>query len=303
MKIRLTVRQYTLEAQGFLDELVPAFERYGIELVSANPDLEILLGKGTDTENRICWGELGKGASNRLLNRILGETKSRIWSLCGIMKEEAIARVSTLSVASLRVTVTEPKVGQIFLFAYALEETSYPDFEYECGRLLELFQEYVFSTGERTKAEYIVHELRSRGLKIATAESYTSGRVAAELTSVSGASEVFYSGFVPYTESAKNKYLSVDKKTLALDGAVSINAVYQMAVGTLKSTGADVVIATTGYAGPSGKDVGKCFVAVGDSKRIYIYEQHFVGSRSEITEMGVAQALDYTVRYLLGNLK
>ena len=91
---------------------------------------------------------------------------------------------------------------------------------------------------------------RARGWTIATAESLTGGLVAAALTSVGGASDVFRGGVVAYALDAKEGVLGVPQEVLAAWGPVSEQVAAAMAEGARRLFGADVGVATTGAAGP-----------------------------------------------------
>jgi nicotinamide-nucleotide amidase len=89
--------------------------------------------------------------------------------------------------------------------------------------------------------------------------------VAAEITTVPGASKVFRGSVTAYATELKHELLGVDATLLAQSGAVDPQVAAQMAVGVRKALGADWGLATTGVAGPEpqdGKPVGTVFVAV-----------------------------------------
>ena len=93
--------------------------------------------------------------------------------------------------------------------------------------------------------------------KITTAESCTAGWIAKLLTDVPGSSEWFESGWVCYSNAAKMRDLGVAEDTLTRSGAVSEPAVREMATGALERSGADLAIAVSGIAGPTGATQGK----------------------------------------------
>ena len=96
---------------------------------------------------------------------------------------------------------------------------------------------------------------RKRRQKIATAESCTGGMVAAALTAIPGSSDVVDSGFVTYSNAAKESMLGVAKKTLEQFGAVSKEPVAkEMAAGALKHSNAQLAVSITGIAGPGGSE-------------------------------------------------
>ena len=138
---------------------------------------------------------------------------------------------------------------------------------------------------------------RSRGLKVATAESCTGGLVAGALTEIAGSSDVVDRGFVTYSNAAKHAMLGVAEATLARHGAVSRETAEAMARGALGHADADLAVAITGIAGPGGgsaaKPVGLVhFAAAARDGRLIHRERRFgdIG-RSEVRRLSVAEAL------------
>ena len=115
-------------------------------------------------------------------------------------------------------------------------------------------------------AQRVVTENIAAGRTIALAESCTGGLVAAALTEIPGSSAVFGSGYVTYSNDAKMKMLGVNADILDTFGAVSVAVAWAMAQGALKKSGADIVVAISGVAGPDGgtekKPVGTVVFAV-----------------------------------------
>ncbi|WP_028914094.1 CinA family protein [Pseudorhodobacter ferrugineus] len=103
-------------------------------------------------------------------------------------------------------------------------------------------------------ATAVLAAARAKGITLATAESCTGGMVAAALTDIAGASDVFDRGFVTYSNAAKIAMLGVSPETLATDGAVSEAVAVEMASGALKAAGVGIAIAITGIAGPGGSE-------------------------------------------------
>jgi nicotinamide-nucleotide amidase len=125
-------------------------------------------------------------------------------------------------------------------------------------------ERYVFSRDERSTPQLVVDLLRERGLTLGTAESCTGGLVAARLTDVPGASDVFRGGLVAYANEVKEARLGVPGAVLAAHGAVSAETAAAMAHGARSVLGVDVAVAVTGVAGPGGgtpeKPVGLVFL-------------------------------------------
>jgi nicotinamide-nucleotide amidase len=101
-------------------------------------------------------------------------------------------------------------------------------------------------------AREIVTACTERGLKIATAESCTGGLIAATLTEIAGSSAVVDRGFVTYSNGAKIEMLGVPEELIDRFGAVSEEVARAMAEGALARSDADLAVAVTGVAGPSG---------------------------------------------------
>lgn len=99
--------------------------------------------------------------------------------------------------------------------------------------------------------------LIKRQWKLATAESCTGGMIASSLTDVAGSSEWFERGYVTYSNDAKHQDIGVDMALINQYGAVSIEVAQAMAQGALKTSHAQVALATTGVAGPTGGSVDK----------------------------------------------
>jgi nicotinamide-nucleotide amidase len=149
----------------------------------------------------------------------------------------------------------------------------------------------------------VVHALKRQGLMLATAESCTGGWVAQVITSVAGSSEWFDRGFVAYTNLAKREMLGVSTTILSRHGAVSEQCARAMAEGALTHSHAQVALAITGIAGPSGgtpeKPVGTVCFAWAAKKRDTNSAKHlFTGDRESVRRQSVAMALQGLLEYL-----
>ncbi len=161
--------------------------------------------------------------------------------------------------------------------------------------LLDGLGDTVYAMNDVSLEEQLVQLLKIRGKKLSVAESFTGGGIAKRITSVSGASEVYFEGVNTYAEGAKIKRLGVSEYGLKTVGAVSDQTAYEMALGLLNTGDCDISIATTGLAGPksdrSALPVGLCFIAVGTKEKIFVYRYKFDGNRKEITEKAINYAL------------
>ncbi len=140
--------------------------------------------------------------------------------------------------------------------------------------------------------------LLRRGWMVATAESCTGGLIAQQLTEIGGSSVWFERGFVTYSNAAKIEALGVRADTLAAHGAVSSETAAAMVEGVLAHSQADVAVAVTGIAGPSGgtpdKPVGTVWFgfAVRDAK-VETIIKHFDGDRQAVRAAAALFALQY----------
>ncbi|MFF8973695.1 CinA family protein [Streptomyces sp. NPDC014995] len=155
----------------------------------------------------------------------------------------------------------------------------------------------------------VVRLLTVRGETLAVAESLTGGLVAAEITSVPGASQAFRGSVTAYATALKQELLGVDPGLLAARGAVDPQVAAQMAAGVRKALGADWGIATTGVAGPDpqdGQPVGTVFVAVdgpsgpdsGSASGGKVEALRLNGDRAEIRRESVRSVLAVLLREL-----
>ncbi|MFA9440790.1 CinA family protein [Uliginosibacterium sp. sgz301328] len=138
--------------------------------------------------------------------------------------------------------------------------------------------------------------LRARGWRMASAESCTGGLVSALITEIAGSSDWFERGFVTYSNEAKIEMLDVRPDTLAKHGAVSEATVLEMVAGALARSRADVAVAISGIAGPSGgtaqKPVGTVCLAWGSRSAPGVaVTHHYAGDRQAVRRQAARNAL------------
>ncbi len=158
-----------------------------------------------------------------------------------------------------------------------------------------------------TLSAQLGEQLLSRRLTVTCAESCTGGGVASAITDVPGSSQWFHVGFVTYANQSKQQLLGVPAEVLLSEGAVSKSVVEFMALGALKSSDADIAVAVSGVAGPSGgteeKPVGLvwfCWVKRNDGN-VHLMEAEsfqFKGGRSAIRVAAIDQALKGLIKIL-----
>ncbi|MFT5935560.1 MAG: nicotinamide-nucleotide amidase [Pseudohongiellaceae bacterium] len=146
-------------------------------------------------------------------------------------------------------------------------------------------------------ATNVSHLLIDKGLVVSTAESCTGGWIAQVLTSLAGSSAWFDTGFVTYSNEAKQRLLNVPADYFYEDapGAVSEETVRAMTHGAIKCSLARVAVAVSGVAGPAGgsveKPVGTVWIAWQWDEKTLAQCFQFTGDRRQIRAATVAKAL------------
>ncbi len=137
--------------------------------------------------------------------------------------------------------------------------------------------------------------LQARNRMLSTAESCTGGMIAAACTELPGSSLWFERGFVSYSNAAKTDLLGVPADLIAAHGAVSEAVARAMALGALSHSQAQVAVAVTGVAGPSGgspdKPVGTVWLAWAMDGQVQAERRQFSGDRRAVRQATVEYAL------------
>lgn len=186
-----------------------------------------------------------------------------------------------------------------------------PDAEAKLAALLDakqaelesLLPDLTYGHEDQTLQQVIGQILLAQGKQFGTAESCTGGYVAHLITSVPGSSAYFPGTVVTYSYEMKTKLLGVQPETLTQHGAVSEQAVREMASGALNTLGVDVALAISGIAGPGGgtpeKPVGTVWMAVADRQRSVAVKQVFGRDRLKNIQLTGTYALNLVRKFLL----
>ncbi|WP_354004346.1 CinA family protein [Ramlibacter pallidus] len=147
----------------------------------------------------------------------------------------------------------------------------------------------------RALCEDLARALLARGWMLATAESCTGGMIAAACTDLAGSSQWFERGFVTYSNAAKSELLGVDAALIEQHGAVSEVVARAMAFGAVRQSRAQVSVAVTGVAGPSGgsaqKPVGTVWFGFSVDGQLTSETRRFEGDRAAVRQATVDHAL------------
>jgi len=144
--------------------------------------------------------------------------------------------------------------------------------------------------------------LKLKGLWLATAESCTGGLLGYLITSIGGSSEYYLGGFITYSNFAKERFLNMSSVTLKSFGAISREAVLEMARGTREAFKEEqdisriIGVSVSGIAGPGGgsseKPVGTVWIGISSAMGDDAICFHFEGDRGEIKAQSARQALE-----------
>jgi nicotinamide-nucleotide amidase len=167
----------------------------------------------------------------------------------------------------------------------------------------EIIGSYIYTEKGEELQEIIGMLLKKDSLTLAVAESFTGGLIADRITDIPGSSTYFLGSVVTYSNKSKRHLLHVNEKTIEKYGAVSKQAVEEMAHGVQKLFGCDCAIASTGIAGPTGatdtKSVGLCFLAALYHDKIITKQFNFGTDRRINKERGAVAGLELLRKLLL----
>jgi len=150
-------------------------------------------------------------------------------------------------------------------------------------------------------AQEILTRMVESGRTLSTAESCTSGRIAASLTQVSGSSDYFQGGLVAYQDSLKVRFLGVNQTDIDVYDVVSRPVVGQMVRGACELFHTDFAIASTGYAGEGahGIPAGTIWIGWGSSNEVHSLCLNLHEGREQNTAQATTQALESFLRFLI----
>ena len=249
-------------APGFLVEAGPA------RLACLPGPPREMRGVATDE----LFGRVSRGdAPMRRHLFLFGLSESRLADLAGDwMGRDANPRVGVLA---------SQGVLELKFTALGMTEEDSASLEARHAEALERFGAWVFSAEQGDLGGVLVEELLAADCSVAVAESCTGGQVSERLCGIPGVSAVLRESLVTYSNEAKSSRLGVPPELIATHGAVSDEVAAAMARGLQETSGARLVGAVTGIAGPGGgsdaKPVGRVHFAVGLDGAFSTHERTF----------------------------
>ena len=153
------------------------------------------------------------------------------------------------------------------------------------------------------ESEYFFKNCLKKNLIVTAAESCTGGMISSAIVHVNGSSRIFKSSLILYSNDMKSKLLNIPNDLIKKNGAVSEIVAFNMAKNSLKKLKADLSIAVTGIAGPTGgsvnKPVGLVWIGIGTKEKIITKKYQFIGNRLEIRQKTTLESLKVANKVIL----
>ena len=153
------------------------------------------------------------------------------------------------------------------------------------------------------ETEKLYYNCIKNRLTVTTAESCTGGMISSAIVHINGSSKIYKSSFIVYSNDMKSALLNISNDLITKNGAVSEIVAHNMAKNSLKILKADLSIAVTGIAGPTGgsidKPVGLVWIGIGTKEKIITNKYQFDGNRLEIRQKTTFQSLKLANKFIL----
>jgi nicotinamide-nucleotide amidase len=174
----------------------------------------------------------------------------------------------------------------------------------ELDKLYPLIQDILFGTEDNLDIEEVIAGLLTKkGWTLATAESFTGGKIAETITAIPGASAYFKGSVVCYATEVKTKVLHVPQQMINDFSVVSEPVAVAMAKGVQQLMQTDFAIATTGNAGPTKGDsqaeVGSVFIGIATPNHVFAQEFQMGNHRERIVQKSVNKAFEMLQKEIL----
>jgi len=144
--------------------------------------------------------------------------------------------------------------------------------------------------------------LRQKGLTLGVVESATGGLISHRITNIAGSSDYYKGSVTAYSNEAKIKVVGVKADTINQYGAVSPQVAEEMAQGGRKILAADICLADTGIAGPTGatpgKPLGLFYIGLSHQAGTFSRKHNFQGNREQNKHLAAEAALSWLKEYL-----
>jgi nicotinamide-nucleotide amidase len=174
----------------------------------------------------------------------------------------------------------------------------------ETAKLYALIGDIIYGEEEDGSIEAGVAKLlTSRKMTLATAESFTGGKIAEQITAIPGASAYFLGSVVSYATQVKIDVLKVPEELVKKNSVVSAEVAKAMAVNVRELLKADFAVATTGNAGPTKGDseapIGTVFIAIATPNEVLVEKFTMGNHRTRIVQKAVHKVFQMLQKEIL----
>jgi nicotinamide-nucleotide amidase len=254
----------------------------------------IITMPGPPREMKLMWTQQ---IMPRLQQKIAGAViVSKTIKTFGLTEAEVDERASPFLPATNPSLGTYAKVDGIYLRITAKANTEGKAQELITKRendLRAVLNDYIWGVDTETLEGITGVLLTTKGLSLATMESYTGGFLANVITNVPGSSKYFKGGLIAYTDESRTAF-GLSKQLISNHGAVSSQAVEAMATIAREKLGVSIGISLTGVMGPEeigGQPVGTIFIGLDDGQHRQSITKNYPGNRLQIKQRAVTSAL------------
>ncbi|MEX0362418.1 MAG: competence/damage-inducible protein A [Allomuricauda sp.] len=200
-----------------------------------------------------------------------------------------------------------PNLGKVRLRLTAKgkeKETIVEAVEKEVQGLYRLIGDIIYGEDDGDSIEQQIGKVMTKKkLTLATAESFTGGKIAEKITAVPGASAYFKGSVVSYATDTKIKVLGVPQDMIETHSVVSEPVAIAMAKNVQNLLDTDFAIATTGNAGPtkgdSDAEVGTVFIAIATPNDTFVQKFTIGKNRERIVNRSVNRAFEMLWKEIL----
>lgn len=249
----------------------------GIILTDDLSDKTVILLPGPPREMKAIFEKEVLPYLSNLSDKVLFSRNIRLF---GIGESELEQQLRSLMKSSENPTIAPyAKDGEVLLRVTASAKNNKQALQLTepvVDKICDSFKAYVYGVDIENLETALVNELRSKNLKIATAESCTGGLLSKRITDIPGASDVFDCGICSYSNEIKQKILNVRAENLEKFTAISKEVAKEMASGVRAISNADIGLSITGVAGPgdlyNSKAEGLVFIAIETSTSSEVIE-------------------------------
>ena len=176
--------------------------------------------------------------------------------------------------------------------------------EAEAKKLYPIIGDIIYGEEENGTIESQIGKfLTQKKMTLATAESFTGGKIAEQITSVPGASNYFKGSVVSYATDTKIKVLGVPEEMIQKHSVVSEEVAMAMAENVRNLLGTDFAVSTTGNAGPtkgdSDADVGTVYIGISSPSGTIAHKFAMGNHRERVVKKSVSKAFELLYKEIL----